>query len=685
MSKPEDFLFEILTEELPPKALSHLSKSFLDLTKEGVQKAGLTAGEFVRFATPRRLAILIKNLQAQTEDQLVDRKGPAKSAAFDGQGNPTKACIGFARSVGVSPQELEVTKSPQGEWMTYKQKVKGKTVNELMPPIIEQALQMLPIPKRMRWGDGASQFVRPVHSVIMLFGDQVIPAKIFDLDTNRITRGHRFMAPDWITIPNADTYESLLSSQGFVIADFDIRKQKIKEAVVKAGGTISSEAFLDEVTGLVEWPVPLQGKFDKEFLKLPSEVLISAMQDHQRYFPVMKNNNIAAEFIFISNIQSHNNKRLIHDNERVLRARLSDAAFFYQVDQKEMLIDRVDTLKTIVYSAKLGTVFDKSQRVQKLAGLIAKTINADIAAAERAALLAKTDLTTNLVGEFPELQGTMGAYYARSSNETEAVALAIGEQYMPRFSGSPTPRTKPGMALAIADRIDTLVGLFGVNQIPTGDKDPYGLRRAALGIIRTLIENHQNLNLKPLLEFSISQYQNKLENKDPIPQILTFIQERLRAYYQEKGISPDIFSSVAALEIYDPVDIDQRVHAVQTFKKLAEAETLSIANKRVSNILGKYQELIAAKKVDPKYFENAAETELAKQLEAKSILVTRLSESGKYDEVLMELADLKKPIDDFFDQVMVMTDDKPTRENRLLLLSHLRALFLQVADIALLQ
>jgi len=430
----------------------------------------------------------------------------------------------------------------------------------------------------------------------------------------------------------------------------------------------------------------LLGQFDAEFLQLPEEVLISAMQDHQRYFPVRDENNQLMEyFITISNIQSRHPLQVILGNQRVLRARLSDAAFFYESDKKESLEKRVASLQGIIFQAKLGTLFDKAERISRLAEFIAKKLNIDSVTVARAGLLAKTDLTTQMVGEFPELQGVMGQYYALHDGEEKTVALAIKEHYLPRFAGDKLPESNLGQAVALADRVDTLVGAFSIHQQPTGDKDPYGLRRAALGVLRILIEKEIDLNLNELLDFSAASYQLALPNTDAIPQLLVFIQERLRAWYLDQGISADVFAAVAALGIANPLDVDKRIAAVQAFKKLAEAEALSVANRRVNNILSKYNDAIDAKKIDADFFEQAAETELAEQLQKKSEIVDRLSQSGNYTEVLLQLAELRKPIDDFFDQVMVMTENKSQRENRILLLNQLRNLFLQVADIALLQ
>lgn len=694
--KRDDFLVEIHTEELPPKALLKLAQALCESVTLGLQNAGLSYENIQFFAAPRRLAVFVTQLAAAQPDQTIERKGPALKAAFDAEGKPSPACIGFARSCGVTPDALLTLKNEQGEWVGLKQQVTGKPVAELLPAIVSQAATTLPIPKRMRWGQGDVQFVRPVHSIILLYGDQVIDATILGCQTGRVTKGHRFLAPGVITIPHAAAYLSLLKTEGYVIADFAECRAIIKQtasalAQQMAGKTATafiSDDLLDEVTGLVEWPVALGGQFSPDFLKLPNEVLISAMQDHQRYFPVIdEKQQLLPYFITISNIDSHEPNRVIHGNERVLRARLSDAAFFYAVDQKENPEQNLARLKGILFQAKLGTLYDKAERLSKIAAFIASHLNLNInqEQATRAGWLAKTDLTTHMVGEFPELQGVMGYYYAKHHGEQEAVAIALKEQYMPRFAGDRLPETLLGQVLALADRIDTLTGTFGIDQAPTGDKDPYGLRRAAVGVIRIIIENKLNLDLKALIEFAISCYNSPLANAATGQQLLNFIQERLRSWYQEQGVSPDVFSAVAALQITNLLDMAERIKAVQAFKKLPVAEVLSIANKRVSNILSKYGETIDAQSINPAFFEHAAEQILAQQLAVKSQLVQRLSQAGKYDEVLVQLAELRQPIDDFFEQVMVMAEDKPRRENRILLLNQLRELFLQVADIALLQ
>lgn len=692
--KYDDFLIEVLTEELPPETLFNFGESLAHLIQTDLSKMGLTFKSVIPYATPCRLAVLVLDLVSQQEDQIVERRGPALAAAFDVKGNPTKACLGFAKSCGVNANQLITIKNNQGEWVGLKQMVTGKSVTELLPGIIERALLHLPFKKRMRWGDGETLFVRPVHAVVMLYGDQVIDATILGCRTGRVTRGHRFMAPDWMTIPHASTYASLLKTEGQVIADFTERRESIVKqanAVVKLGKVwIENEAFINEVTGLVEWPVALCGEFERKYLQLPPEVLISAMEAHQRYFPVKDSDQHSAGmllpyFVFISNIESHDKERVIKGNERVLRARLADAAFFYEADKKESLSARIERLKGILFQAKLGSLYDKAERISKLAAFIAEKMHANQDEAARAGWLAKTDLTTQMVGEFPELQGVMGGDYALHDRESQNVATAIREQYLPRFAGDKLPVTQIGQALSIADKIDTLVGTFGIGDIPTGDKDPFGLRRAALGILRILIEKEIDLDLLSTLDFALRLYTVKLDNKNVLQDILNFMQERLRSWYQDQGITADVFAAVLAAENANPFDISKRIDAVQAFKVLPEAESLSIANKRVSNILEKYADSLLVQTIADNLFEFEEEKKLVQAISAKETYTRDLHHKKRYAEILTALAELRQPIDDFFDHVMVMTDDKARRENRLLMLNKVRTLFLQVADIALLQ
>lgn len=688
-----DFLVEIHTEELPPKTLKRLAETFETEIKNRLTKLELKFGASQFFATPRRLAVLVKKLAAQQADTTVERKGVPLDKAFDQNGKPTPACEGFARSCGVTPADLITIENAQGKFIGYQQHVQGKTTQELLPDVVRQSLAALPVAKRMRWGANTVEFVRPVQAAILLYGNDVIEADILGVKTDRLTRGHRFHSKDWVSIASPARYEKSLLNK-YVVADFAERKNKIIEQLKQLESTqlqnkakiLMDDALLDEVTGLVEWPVALVGQFDQAFLAVPQEALISAMQDHQRYFPVTDlSGKLLPHFIMVSNIESKNPQSVIAGNERVLRARLSDAAFFFTTDKKIKLSDRIERLKNIIFQAKLGTLHEKSERVAKLAVNIATQLQVNTQQAERAAMLAKTDLLTDMVGEFPELQGVMGYYYALHDGEGDAIANALNEQYMPRFSGDELPASQLGCALALADRIDTLVGVFGIGQAPTGDKDPFALRRAALGVLRILIEKELNLDLRALLDLAGKNYAEKLTQQNTVQDVLTFILERLRPWYQDQGITVDVLSSVAALNLTRPFDIHRRVRAVQKFKNLPDAESLSVANKRVSNILAKSDSAIELKNIDTHLFEHNAERVLAEKLAEKRAIVTTFVKEGNYTEILTELATLRAPVDDFFDNVMVNAENPQQRANRLLMLKQLRELFLQVADIALLQ
>jgi glycyl-tRNA synthetase beta chain len=689
-----DFLVEIHTEELPPKALNLLATSFLNEIKKGLAQSQLefSAAEF--FATPRRLAVKVKDLSDKQPDAFVERRGPAWQAAFDTAGQPTPACVGFAKSCDVTIEQLTTIENKQGKWVGVKQTVLGKPIQQLLPTIVTTALAGLPIPKPMRWGSSDVSFVRPVHSVIMLYGNNVIDAEILGCRADRYTQGHRFQCKKTLSIPDPDSYEDILEKQGFVLADFSERKNKIyNEASSLVQRTLGNNArimidekLLDEVTGLVEWPVPILGRFDEVFLNVPQEALISAMQAHQRYFPVVDmRDKLLPYFVTISNIESLNVEQLITGNQRVLRARLSDAAFFYETDKKIKLIDRVEKLASIIFQAKLGSLLDKTHRVVKLASLIAQQLKLDVKHTERAALLAKTDLTTNLVGEFPELQGIAGFYYATNDGEIDVVADAIKESYYPRFSGDGLPTALLSCAVALADRLDTLVGIFGVNLSPTGDKDPYGLRRAVIGVLRILIEKKINLDVRELIKQAYSNFQIALPNPNIINDVWNYLLDRLKPWYQDQAVSADVFSAVSALDISNLYDMHCRIQAVREFKNLPEAESLSIANKRVSNILAQYTKPIQLNEIDNSLFEHASEHELAKQLNQQEKEVAVLVKKANYQAVLTHLAKLREPVDQFFDHVLVMAEDEQCRENRLLMLKKLRELFLQVADVALLQ
>ncbi len=687
-----DLLIEIGTEELPPKALRRLSEAFSEGVLQGLAKAELAHGEATSFAAPRRLAILVRSLAEGQADREVERRGPALTAAFDAQGNVTKAAQGFARSCGVEVGDLEKLETDKGAWLVHRSHEEGKPTAELIPGIVQASLDGLPIPKRMRWGSLDAEFVRPVHWVVLLFGDRVIDAEILCAKAGRETRGHRFHHPEPIYLGEPTAYAPLLETEGHVIADFAARREAIRGQVMEAadrlgGKAVLDEDLLDEVTALVEWPVTVTGSFEERFLEVPSEALVSAMKGHQKYFPVVSaEGKLLPHFIAISNIDSREPEQVCHGNERVIRPRLSDAEFFWNTDRKQPLRSRLETLKGVVFQTKLGTLYDKTERIAGLAETIANSAGADAALANRAAWLAKCDLMTEMVGEFPELQGIMGRYYAALDGEPAEVALALDEQYMPRFAGDKLPASASGQAVALADRIDSLVGIFGIGQRPTGAKDPFGLRRAALGVLRVLIEKEQDLDLQALLTTAREQFerQGRTLAADVEEQVFDFVMERLRAYYGDRGIAHDTFEAVLARRPARPHDFDLRIRAVSAFRALPEAESLAAANKRIHNIL-RQAEGEVPDSIDSARLVEPQEKALAEQVEKLAAQVAPLFEQRAYADALCALAALREPVDAFFDAVMVMADDPALRANRLALLKRLNGLFLGAADLSCLQ
>ncbi|PID43621.1 MAG: glycine--tRNA ligase subunit beta [Gammaproteobacteria bacterium] len=688
-----DFLVEIGTEELPPRALKNLSASFQSGIENGLGNTGIGFTSITSFATPRRLAVLINGLDTRQPDSQVERKGPAASAAYDADGNPTRALQGFARSCNTTPDQLEKIETPKGEWLVYRATRPGQPTRDLLPQIVSDSLSGLPIPKRMRWGASRTEFVRPAHWVIMLLGDEVIDCTILGLKASNMTRGHRFMAPSQVGIATPNDYAALLESQGKVIASFDKRRQQIEKSVANIAQTVNGQAvidedLLDEVTGLNEWPVPLIGKFDEKFLEVPAQALISSMKEHQKYFHVVSSddtdNAMLPYFITISNIESKDPAQVVSGNEKVIRPRLSDAAFFFETDQKSTLESRVEQLKPIVFQASLGTVYDKITRVSRIAGDIAEQIGGERELGKRAGYLCKSDLVTEMVLEFPDLQGIMGYHYACNDGEPEEVALALNEQYLPRFSGDTLPTTKTGCALSIADKMDTIVGIFGINQPPSGTKDPFALRRAALGVLRIIVEKELNLDLRQCIRLAIEQHESlPAENLEET--VFEYMLERFRAWYEDAGIDTAVYLAVHARRPAKPLDFDHRIKAVNEFIKLPEADALAAANKRVSNILGKQNANDISQTIHYDLLKEEAEILLGTTLKDLSGEVDPLFEQGDYQSGLTRLAKLKNPIDRFFDEVMVMTEDERIRNNRLALLAELRRLFIRVADISLLQ
>ncbi|GAB4294254.1 MAG: glycine--tRNA ligase subunit beta [Methylophaga sp.] len=691
MKEFDDLLIEIGTEELPPKALLKLSQAFHQGVENGLKKAELSFDEIRPYATPRRLALVVTRLQNKQPDRNIERRGPAVKAAFDDDGNPTKALMGFAGSCGVGVDELDTMETDKGAWLVFRQKQAGATATELLPEIIQQALNELPIPKRMRWGDLPGEFVRPVHWLVVLLGDEVVPMALLGVTADRLTRGHRFHHPQPIRISSPMTYAPQLETEGHVLVDFEARKEaiegQVKELAHKLKGkAIINPELLDEVTGLVEWPVALAGNFDERFLELPPEALISSMEGHQKYFAVeAENGKLLPHFITVSNIASQDPAQVIAGNERVILPRLSDAAFFWDTDRKQPLAERQEQLKTIVFQNKLGTVYDKSQRVAVLAAEIAAQIGGDSALAERAARLAKCDLVTEMVGEFPELQGIMGRYYARLDGEEEEVAEALDEQYQPRFAGDELPVTRTGQAVSLAEKLDTLVGLFGIGQPPSGVKDPFALRRAALGVLRIMIEKGLDLDLAALLETAADTLGDKLTESDATDQVMQYFYDRLRGYVLDQGFKADEFEAVLAVKPSRPLDFMQRLKAVAAFRQMEQAESLAAANKRIGNILRKNEAETVTPDVNERLLQAPAEQALAEQVFQARRELAPLTARADYAGALSYLAGMREVVDHFFDDVMVMADDEAVRQNRLALLNQTRALFLGVADISCLQ
>jgi len=690
MSKAEDFLVEIGTEELPPKALRSLMEAFGEKLIAGIDDVRLSHGEAKTFASPRRLTVLVTDLAARQEDRKVEQKGPPVKIAFDDDGNPTPAATAFAKKCGVDVAGLGRSKTDKGEWLAFESTEKGKPVAELLPGLIERALSALPIPRRMRWGAGDAEFVRPVHWIILLHGKKTIKASVMGIEASNKTRGHRFHSSGPITISSPGTYLDTLEKDGFVIADFERRREMVRTGVDAAahgagGHVVDGESLYDEVASLVEWPVPVLGSFDGKFLELPREAVISTLTGHQRYFPVAdEGGRLLAKFVTVANLESKDPDQVRDGNERVIRPRLADAAFFWDSDRRKTLGSREDNLREVVYQQGLGSLFDKSKRVAEIATWLASALERDGKSVARAAAIAKCDLLTGMVGEFPELQGTMGGHYAAADGEGESVATAIGEQYRPRFAGDAIPSSRDGQLLATADKLDTLAGVFSLGKKPSGNRDPFGLRRAALGIVRVLIEGGLDIDLKALISVAVdAQPQGKLDNGEIAADVYGFITDRLRRYFLDRdaGLKTETFDAVMVRQPSSFVDFDRRLAAVQTFARLEQAASLAAANKRIANILRKAGDP-AGLSVDKKLLQDDAELALFSALESVQQKVKPLFALRSYAEALNELADLRDPVDRFFDDVMVMADDESIKNNRLALLGELRALFLDVADIS---
>nr|WP_218055728.1 glycine--tRNA ligase subunit beta [Gilliamella apicola] len=684
------FLVEIGTEELPPKSLRTLAESFAANFIQQLDNANLEHGEVLWYASPRRLALKVLNLNDTQPDSQIVKRGPAVSAAFDANGNATKAAEGWARGCGITVDQAERIQTDKGEWLSYTQNQKGQPVVNLLCDMVKTALSKLPIPKPMRWAARQVEFIRPCHTVTMLYGNELVPGTILEIKSDRIIRGHRFMGEQEFTIDNADQYPEILEQRGKVIADYDKRKSIIKQQAEEEAAKLNGKAdltdnLLEEVSSLVEWPVVLTAKFEERFLEVPAESLVYTMKGDQKYFPVYdKQGKLLPNFIFVANIESKDPQVVISGNEKVVRPRLADAEFFYQTDLKQRLEDRLPRLETVLFQQQLGTVKDKAIRIESLSGFIADKIGADVEQAKRAGKLTKCDLVTNTVFEFPETQGIMGRYLALKDGESIEVATAIEEQYKPRFAGDELPSTAISCAVSIAEKLDTLAGIFGIGQHPKGDKDPFALRRAAIGVLRIIVEEALSLDLVELANYAASLYGGKLTNKNVVDDIVNFMQGRFRAWYQEQGFAIDTIQAVLALNPTKPADFDARIKAVTHFRTLPEASSLAEANKRVSNILSKV-EVTIPEQINAALLEAGAEGELAKKL---VILTDKLSpyfSESRYQDALIELSSLKETVNAFFDSVMVMVDNEDIRLNRLALLKKLQNLFLKVADISLLQ
>lgn len=685
----ENLLVEIGTEELPPKSLRKLATAFADNLTEELKALELSFESINWYASPRRLGVQVASLATQQQDKIVEKRGPATKAAFDADGNPTKAAMGWARGCGIEVSEAETLETEKGAWLLHRATVKGQAATELLADAINKALAKLPIPKPMRWGANKTQFIRPVHTVAALLGGTQVQGEVLGKAISNELQGHRFHHPARVTVNHADeVFETLKSA--YVVADYETRKAQIRAQIEEAAAAVDAvvamdEDLLEEVTSLVEWPVTLTASFEEEFLAVPDEALIYTMKDDQKYFPLLdKAGNLINKFLFVSNIESKDPSVVISGNEKVVRPRLADAQFFFETDKKKTLESRLESLGSVLFQKQLGTLKDKSERIAALAGYIAEQVGADKALAERAGLLSKTDLMTEMVMEFTDVQGVMGMHYARIDGEAEEVALAQNEQYMPRFAGDNLPSNPISYAVALADKFDTLVGIFGIGQAPKGDKDPFALRRAAIGALRIMVEKELKLDIHDIVAKSQELFADKLSNDNVAEDVFEFMLGRFRAWYQDEGISVDVIQAVLARRPSSPADFDRRVKAVSHFRTLAEAESLAAANKRVNNILAK-NNVNSDAAVDSALLAEDAEKVLAAQVAELTEALAPVYAAGDYQGALTQLASLREAVDNFFDNVMVMADDEAVKNNRLALLSQLSRLFLNTADISVLQ
>ena len=689
MTTEAPLLIEVGTEELPPSHLEKHAQAFAQNVSEKLEKLGFSPKGCEYFCTPRRLACRINGITTTQPDQTIERKGPALNAAFDDNGQPKPAAIGFAKSCGTTIEKLEKIETSKGSWLSFQQHTKGQALESLLPEIVEACLNALKFKKRMRWNNHEFAFARPIHWVCVLLGGNHVKFSVFNIKTQPHSFGHRTHAPAPLDFKDAFDYESALK-KAFVMVSATERQQaiinqsnKIAESI--NGNVVFAEGLLNTLTHLVEWPVPLLGKFGAEFLKVPAEALISSMQDHQKCLPIRdRSGDLLPNFIMVSNLESPPYTEIISGNERVMCARLKDAAFFFAQDQKTELEDHVNNLKKMTFQNKLGSLYDKTIRCQRLAAYLAPTINADVNDAKRAAFLSKADLLTHMVYEFPELQGIMGNHYAKIQGEKADIGQAIEQAYWPKFAKDQLPQSPLATTIALAERLDTLVGIFGIGLHPTGDKDPFGLRRAALGALRIILENELNIDLLDILNKACELYGDIIAN-DTAQTVLSFCYERLTAWYSEKGLDSNILDAVLSNHLTKPIDIHQRLMAVKTFKTLPEAQSLAQANKRVRNILNKNKVILNVNNlaaIDKNLLQEEAEKNLASELFCLEDQISQLAVQGKYEESLKLLANLQKPVDAFFDSVMVMADDPKLQHNRIVLLSHLSAIFLKIADVS---
>ena len=685
----DNLLIELGTEELPPKALHNLAESFASSIEQQLIASELAFTSATSLNSPRRLAVLVTDLQGQQADKVVEKRGPAVSAAFAEDGSPTKAALGWARGNGIDISEAERLVTDKGEWLLHKAVVKGQSVASLLQGFIEQAIKQLPIPRPMRWGTSTHSFIRPVHYVTVMFGNDVVELDILGIKSSNQVTGHRFHHPQTLTINNASSYIEQMAD-AYVLVDFEQRKAVIREQIEELAEQenatpVMDEALLDEVTALVEWPVAHVASFDQRFLEVPKEALIYTMKDDQRYFPLEgQQGELLPRFIFITNIESKDPSQVIEGNEKVIRPRLADAQFFFSTDQKTKLVDRVAKLDSVLFQKQLGTMGEKAQRISALSQQIATDLNTDTDAAARAGLLAKADLMSNMVMEFPEVQGVMGMHYARIDGESELVAEAIEAHYHPRFAGDSLPQTKVGCAVALADKLDTLVGIFAIGQTPKGDRDPFALRRAAIGMLRILVEKQLPLDLNHLVANAAVGYGDKITHNDALTdQVVDFLLGRFRAYYADQGISVDVIQAVLARRPTVAYDFDRRVQAVAEFKDNPAAQALAAVNKRVGNILAKADNV--APEVNAELLFETEERALYDALSSVKHNLNLPLQAGDYQAAMSQLAGLRVPVDSFFDNVMVNAEDEAVRQNRLALLQDLRNQFLNIADISLLQ